>query len=33
MSQKESVLALNEENFEREVLNNNGVSLVDFWAT
>ena len=33
MSQKESVLTLNEKNFEREVLNNKGVSLVDFWAT
>ena len=33
MSQKESVLTLNEENFEREIRNNKGVSLVDFWAT
>ena len=33
MSQKESVLTLNKENFEQEILNNKGVSLLDFWAT
>ena len=33
MSQKESVLTLNKENFERKILNNKGVSLLSFWAT